>query len=880
MTTTTGHPVGTVTLLFSDMEGSTRLLTRLGDRYVETLDSQRRVLRETWSAHGGTELGTEGDSFYVVFPVAEHAVAAVATAQHRLAGTTWPAGVPVRVRMGLHTGAPIPHDGAYVGLDVHRAARIAAAAHGGQVAMSAATAELVAGRLPPGSTLRDLGVHRLKDIPQPERIFQLVIPGLDSEFPPLRTLGAASTLPRSAAPLVGRNADLAALRRLVRDGARLVTLTGPGGAGKTSLAVELARALAPEMTEGAYFVPLAPVTDAAGMWAAIASTLGIPVEGDEATAVLQHLADRQVVLVLDNLEQVRKAELVVARVLDAGGQVRLVATSRRPLHVAGEQEFAVPTLPLPSDLSTAAIEASPAVQLFVRAARRVRVDFALTAASAPIVAEVCAALDGLPLAIELAAARSKLLGPQALLSRLGTALDIGSSDPTRPDRHRNLRATIEWSYRLLDSEHQALLSRMGVFAGGADLGAVASVCGGDTVTGDVLELVLDLVDASLVTVGDGSDGEPRVALLDTIRAFATGELDATDTEQATRARHARHYLDLVRTGVARSHTSDYAAARAELDLEHANICVALGWALEAEGGSRPLGLELAALIGPVWNITGRLGDSERWLTTAVEAGTDQSPALARCMSALVNALRFAGKEPERRTQLARDSVEILRRIGARDDLPYPLRTLAAVEWERGDLASARELYDEVVTIVREAGEPEATRIALLEVGGFEANQGRLDRALELESEALEHAISACGALQQAHVRQNLACTLRMLGRADEADPMMRQVIRVTLAYEDSASVANVAEDYAAILADLRCDELAARLIGSADGWHDREGMPRLEIQAREIAGALDAARSRLGPDAWDGFHRAGRAAPVEDELARASAAMSDARPAP
>lgn len=259
-------PEGTVTLLFSDMEGSTRLLSRLGDQYLDALDAQRHILRETWTAFGGTELGTEGDSFYVVFPVAERAVGAVAAGQRRLAEFSWPAGERVRVRMGMHTGSPIPHDGAYVGMDVHRAARIAAAAHGGQVTMSAATAALVGSALPPGSALRDLGTHRLKDLPRPEHIYQLDVEGLNHDFPPLRSLGASSTLPLADAPLLGRDQGLESLRALVATGERLVTLTGAGGAGKTTLAAELARTLVPDFPDGAYFVPLASVTEETGMW--------------------------------------------------------------------------------------------------------------------------------------------------------------------------------------------------------------------------------------------------------------------------------------------------------------------------------------------------------------------------------------------------------------------------------------------------------------------------------------------------------------------------------------------------------------------------------------------------------------------------------------
>jgi predicted ATPase/class 3 adenylate cyclase len=868
-------PAGTVTLLFSDMEGSTRHLSRLGDRYVDALDAQRRILRETWSAFGGTELATEGDSFYVVFPVAERAASAAEAGQRRLDEFEWPVGDRVLVRMGLHTGAPIPHDGAYVGMDVHRAARIAAAAHGGQVTMSAATAELVSGALPPGAALRDLGTHRLKDLPRPEHIYQLEIKGLDNNFPPLRTLGASSTLPLADAPLLGRQTEIDALLALITGGARLVTLTGHGGAGKTSLGVELARALVPDFPDGAYFVPLASVTEATGMWASIAATIGI--SGDDVPkAVVDFLAHRHVVLVLDNLEQLGEAALVTARLLESAASLCVIATSRRPLHVAGEQEFAVPALALPTDLSDAALDDSPAVQLFVRHARRVRPEFSLTAESGPVVVEICRALDGLPLAIELTAARSKLLSPTAILSRIGTALEVTTADETRPERHRNLRATIEWSFRLLDRAHQDFFVRLGVFADGADLAAVEAVCAPEAPSGrDPLDVVLDIVDASLATVADDAEGEPRVALLETVRAFALSELDSTDPEGLARERHARHYLEVVRDRMEMITTPDHASARAKLDAEHANICAALDWTLDAGPERWGIALELASRIGRHWNrIAARLPDAERYLSEAVSLGTSPSRDLATCMAVLANCLRFSAKEPERRTHLAIDSVEMLRRLGDREGLPYPLRTLAAVERERGDAPASLALFEEVISLVRDIGDPAAIRIALTELGGYAAEDGNLERSLELESEAVAIALEMGDVVAASDSRQNLACTLRMLGRTNEADLMMRQVIPVALAYQDAQNAATLAEDYAAILADLGHDRMAARLIGSAEGWHEVNGLPPTNTQIAEVGGAISGARARLSQADWDAEYRAGRQGLVEDEVARALTSMT------
>ena len=506
------------------------------------------------------------------------------------------------------------------------------------------------------------------------------------------------------------------MRSLVAGGARLVTLTGAGGTGKTSLGVELARTLVSQFPDGAYFVPLASVTEAAGMWTTIAETLAASSDGDDAAeAVTDFLSGKRAVLVLDNLEQLADADTVATRLLGSVGGLCIIATSRRPLHVVGEQEFAVPPLSLPAGLNPAALAESPAVSLFVRHARRVRSDFALTAETGPDVVAICRALDGLPLAIELAAARSKLLTPHAILARLGTALDISAVAATRPERHRNLRATIDWSYRLLDPAHQAFFVRLGVFADGADLAAVEAVCtADDRGDHDPLDLALDIVDASLATVTDGADGEPRVALLETVRFFALGELESTDPSDATRDRHASHYLQVVRENTALLPTARSAAARARLATEHANICAALAWTLGGAPERRDIGLEIAALIGPHWNQSGRLADTEQWMTRAVDAGAPAGPDLARCLAILANCFRFRGKEPERVASLAIDSVAMARRLGVRASLPYPLRTLAAVEWERGNILAAQPLYEEVISIVREVGDLPVIRIALLE----------------------------------------------------------------------------------------------------------------------------------------------------------------------
>ena len=533
-------PSGTLTMLFSDIEGSTLLLQRLGPDYRDALATQRKVLRAVWRARGGREMGTEGDSFFVVFPMAHDAVAATLDAQQGLRTTDWPAGARVRVRMGLHTGEPTPYEDGYVGMDVHRAARVAAIAHGGQVVLTDTTAALVRGSLPEGARLSDLGEHRLKDLSTPEHLFQLWGPGDDEVFPPVRSLGTTSSLPQPRTTLVGRDTDRARLMAMLSEpDIRLVTLLGPGGTGKTRLAVDVANHLADAHPDGVYFVPLAAVTTSDALWATLADRLDLT---DDRTAehVLERVAHQRLLLVLDNLEQLPAASDAVAALLAGAPRLRILATSRRPLHVGGEHEYAVSPLEVPVGGGLDDVRRSAAVRLFCERAASVRHEFELDHRNAESVATICRRLDGLPLAIELAAARCKLFSPAALLARLDGGLDATSAEVDRPTRQRSLRDTVSWSHDLLDPELQEFFRRLGAFPGTADLSAVEAVTGRGA---DSLDAVAALVDLSLVRMTEGPDGEPRVHLLQTIRDYARELLVAAGESDDVQRRHATHYAD-------------------------------------------------------------------------------------------------------------------------------------------------------------------------------------------------------------------------------------------------------------------------------------------------------------------------------------------------
>ncbi len=552
-------PAATLTFLFSDIEGSTRLLEALGSTaYTAVLERHAELLRRAFAAHGGREEATEGDSFFVVFDSGGAAVMAAVDGQRALAAEPWPEGVEINVRMGLHAGEASESAAGLVGLDINRAARIAAAAHGGQVVVSEAVRALVARDLDAGISLRGLGNHRLKDLREPQPLCQVVADGLRLEFPPLRSLDARpNNLPTQLTSFVGRDRELAEAGALL-EANRLVTLTGPGGTGKTRLSLQVAANAAERYRNGVFFVALETVREPNLVASRIASTIGLAESGSRPAdaALREWLADKQVLLVLDNFEQVLGAGPIVADLLrDAPGLSALV-TSRAGLRVSGEQEYPVPGLPTPPDLAqlttlqlaslpaekrtidAASLSAYESVRLFIARASAVKPDFRVTNENAPAVAAIAARLHGMPLAIELAAARIKLFSPEALRARLEDQLGLLSAGARDlPERQQTLRGAIAWSYDILDDAHQRLLDRLSVFEGGIDLAAAEAVCGPAPELGvDVVDGLVALADQSLIRAVE-TEGDPRFQTLETIREYAAERLVARGEADVVAGRH-------------------------------------------------------------------------------------------------------------------------------------------------------------------------------------------------------------------------------------------------------------------------------------------------------------------------------------------------------
>jgi len=809
-------PSGTVTLLFTDIEGSTRLLHELGDGYADALADHRRILRSAFSEHGGVEVDTQGDAFFGAFARASDAVAAAAAIQRELEPG------PILVRIGLHTGEPERTDEGYVGVDLHRGARICAAGHGGQVLLSQPTRDLV------DADARDLGEHRLKDLLEPQRLFQL---GAD-EFPPLKTLNWTN-LPVQATPLVGRERELTEAIALLR-GQRLLTLVGPPGAGKTRLALQLAAEVADEF-EHIWWVALEQIREPELVEATIAQTIGARDD------LAGYLRDRRALILLDNLEQVLGCAPRLAELLAGSSNLKLVATSREPLRLTLEQQYPVP--PLPED---------DAMALFGERARAIRPGFTANGA----VADICRRLDGLPLAIELAAARVNVLAPDALLARLDQRLPLltgGARDV--PERQRTLRETIAWSYDLLDPDEQELLARLSVFAGGWTLEAAEAVCDCE------LETLASLVDKSLVRERDG-----RFSMLETIREYALERLTERGEADDTRSRHAAHFLGGAE--VNRGELFDD-LSRDQVDWferENDNIRAALDWLHEQEAEPE---LRLVVACAEFWERGGYWTEGRQRLEAALER-VGEAPALLRaralrCCSALV----WHQGDYVRGKKLAEAAVALHRDLGTSGPEPATAYiTLAICEQKLGNRERALEIYEGA----RAAGNEHSFALILNNLGNLALEEGDLTRART----CFEESAAINRRLRQKYPLANNLVDLGFVALADarveEAAEAFRESLGICRAERFADLLVWLVEGLAAVALERGAQIEATCLLAAT---------PRLRAElafgadfypiGEEVRGrTLDAARAKLGEAAFAAAWAEGETLSLEAALEKAS----------
>jgi predicted ATPase/class 3 adenylate cyclase len=827
----TGPASRTLAFLFTDIEGSTRLLQALGDGYRDVLATQRTLIEGASTGYGGHVFGTEGDALFIAFDDAAGAIRAAAEAQQALSTHDWPTGGTVRVRMGVHAGQVTALADNYVGLPLHQAARITAAGHGGQVLVSE-TARRLAGEVD-GLGFRDLGEHRLKDLAHPERLYQLLVSGLGDAFPPLRSMDVRpNNLPVQLTSFVGR-AEIEAAASLLRN-ARLLTLTGPGGTGKTRLALQLAAELAEDFPDGVFFVALDTLTDPSLVPSMIATGLGLGSTSAEPPLerVIEYASHRRMLLVLDNFEQIADAAPVVGRLLREAPQLKVAVTSRLPLRISGEHEFPVPPLALPEAtdgvsaadaVSAADVSRSEAVRLFVERAMAVQPAFRLTDANAAAVVEIVRRLDGLPLAIELAAARTRVLSVAALLARIDDRLGLlvgGARD--LPARQQTLRGAIDWSHDLLDEPDRRLFARFGVFAGGARLAEADTVCGPQAEPRrDVLEGLSSLADKSLLRAVLTFDEEPRFAMLATIREYAQERLAASGEHDAIRRRHAETYLAVVE-GCAGQLTGPAGASWLDrLQADADNLRAALDWAVEMDEAERAL--RFLAAIWRFWQIRGHLHEAaERVARVMAMPGlADQPPELLARAYGAAGGVHYWRAEFGTTNRYYEAALEQARRSGDRAILAEALYNFGFApradlgplqwRWEEG-----RPYFEEALALYRDIGD--AAGIA--SVSWALAFSAIADRDLALARRYLHDSME----IQRARADPfGLAWGLHLLGVIDvhdrlfeDAVPRLREALLHFQAAGDKSGIVILLADFAIAARAAADSERSWRLAGAAD----------------------------------------------------------------
>jgi predicted ATPase/class 3 adenylate cyclase/Tfp pilus assembly protein PilF len=916
-------PSGTVTFLFTDIEGSTRLWEQHPDVMAAALARHDAILVAAVVNHGGTVFKTVGDGIHAAFARVADALAAALAAQRALAALTWGVTGPLWVRMALHTGSAEQRDGDYFGPPLNRLARLLRAGHGGQILLSRATQELVHEYLPHNVELRDLGVHQLKDLSSPEQIFQLVTPDLPADFPALKSLGTAHNLPAQLTSFIGRERELAEIRRLLAN-SRLLTLTGAGGSGKTRLALQVAADGLENFAHGAFVVNLAPIRDANLVIPTIAQTLGVREAGGR--PLLELLADylhvKRMLVLLDNFEQVIVAATQVASLLTACPQLTVLVTSRAALHLRGEQEY--PVLPLalptlPQQPSTGRPSSDPnnftqyeAVRLFVERAQAVKPDFTLSDKTAPIVAEICRHLDGLPLAIELAAARIKLLTPQAMLARLvgvpGRMPLLTGGPGDLPLRQQTLRHTIGWSYDLLEEGEKQLFRRLAVFVGGRTLEAIEAVCNvkGDLAIG-LLDGVASLIDKNLLRQSEGAGGEPRYSMLETLHEFASEKLAESGEQEMLREQHARYFLKLAGQVEPALRGPEQLAWLNRLEEEHDNFRAALQWANEQPAAE--VGLRLAGPLSVFWHLRGYWQEGQAQIARILaHGGAKPTAARARCLIAastwasyrdtyaaatmfakealaiyrtledeagMAGALQELGNLADYQANYSaarayhEESLALRRGLGDKPAIAGSLSNLGLVAGYQGDYPAARAKYEEALAIWRELGDNAGLSRTLNNLGLAVGLQGDYATARVYFEESLALSREIGQKLSIANTLGNLGWIVYRLGDYSASIAYYQEALALFQELGHSNGIATVLADLAEITSAHGQSARAARLFGAAK--MAREVLKvTVKLWSQDNYERMEtAARERLGDEVFTAAWAEGQAMSLEQAIAEA-----------
>jgi predicted ATPase/class 3 adenylate cyclase len=814
-------PSGTVTFLFTDVEGSTKLLHERGAaEYANALAEHRRILRGAFGAQGGVEVDTQGDAFFVAFPTAAGALEAARAITEGLKGG------PIRVRIGIHTGMPHLSEEGYVGEDVHKGARIAAAAHGGQVLLSKETRELAE------VDVTDLGEHRLKDFERPVAIFQLG----SARFPPLKTI-SNTNLPRPASSFVGREREVEEVLALLRDGARLLTLTGPGGSGKTRLAIEAAASLVPEIKAGVFWVGLAPLRDPALVTETIGQTIGAK------DGLADHIGQRELLLVVDNLEQVVEAAPELATLVETCPNLKLMVTSRERLRVRGEVEYPVQPLAEPEAVDLFCARAGTEPDNAVRG--------------------LCRALDNLPLALELAAARASVLSPQQILERISERLDLLRGGRDADPRQQTLRATIEWSYELLPAEEKRLFARLAVFAGGSTLEAAERVADAN------LDTLQSLTDKSLLRHTD-----ERFWMLETIRDYAADQLEASVAAGELRSRHAEHFLTLAEGNEPRLRDEELKGEREWLDrleLELDNFRAALDF-LEASAETQ-LALRMAGALSALWANNGHVVEGRRRLEHALAADALPTAARAKALDGAAEMASFSEDTTAMRAW-AEEALALHRGLGDRRGIADAMASLGVALGEGGDWTSARQVLEESLGRFRDLGNDPRVMWGTRTLAWAYAECGDLTRARDLYEDALRQARAAGNRLFESVVLGSLSWLGVREGRVLEASQLLKESLRIKRELGERIETATGLCHAASILAVRGRTDVATRLISCFEAISEEIGGSYLWV-TRMNEGTLLIIRGQLDATAFDIAWQQGSKLTADEAIALALDALDE-----
>lgn len=849
------RPTGTVTFLFSDIEGSTQKWEKDAELMQTAFARQESIMQEAMADHGGYVYKMIGDAFQVAFSTAREALEAALAAQHKLQDEVWGEIGALKVRMALHTGVVEERGQDYVGPILNRAARLMSAGHGGQVLISQSTFELLRDDLPAEVSILDLGEYRLKDLTRSERIYQAGAQGLQVDFPPLTTLDAQpNNLPQQLTRFVGREREIVEIEQLL-ESHRLITIYGPGGAGKTRLALKVAENNLDRFSHGIFFVDLAPISDPLFVDRTIAETLSIRETASQPLfqSITNYLGEKNLLLVLDNFEQVIETAPLVSDLLSAAPALKVIVTSRQPLMISGEQEHPLPPMDVPDVAhleDTETVSQYESVELFINRAQSVNPGFEISAGNAQVVAEICARLDGLPLAIELAAARIRTLSPAQLLSRLQTRLsELRTGMRDLPARQQTLNATIDWSYNLLSESEKELFTKLSVFQGGRTFEAAEAVCA-PGLNIDVMDGMESLAGQSLLYIERGLDGEPRFMMLETIHAYARQKLNQHTAASHLKGLHADYFLDLVEQSEDEFRGSNQDYWSAKLNSEIDNLRTAMSWSFSA--GDPQVGIRMAGALRDFWWFNGKFGEGWNWTKTALEfieqAAANYQAKLYKIASHM--AYYYLG-DYERGMEWADRALTLYRNLGDERNMGWAKIIMAFnLIGHQDGIIDGIKTSEEALHLFRKHEDLPGIIQSLTVIGELTRMQGDYERAEKVYLEALETNTETGDKYREALTLLNLAYVAHHNQDYQQEEDLIKQALKLKGEFRTPYFTALCLDALASPIGATGEPRRAAVILGATQALLDSMGIDRQAADQFEVDLVLDSVHEQLDDETF------------------------------